>query len=125
MGWRYAVKICLSVTKIIVLLTFNLGNELESLELQNVNQTSPDEYNYYLAQYEQLFLDTIINIVYANSKSISYIPSSTTNGYLDLNFSLPKPMTERYNNKTPGSVYGDTGRSKAQAIQKIVRFDFF
>ena len=107
------------------MLTFNLGNELESLELQNVNQTSPDEYNYYLAQYEQLFLDTIINIVYANSKSISYIPSSTTNGYLDLNFSLPKPMTERYNNKTPGSVYGDTGQSKAQGIQKIMRFDLF
>ena len=107
------------------MLTINLGNELESLELQNVNQTSPDEYNYYLAQYEQLFLDTIINIVYANSKSISYIPSSTTNGFLDLNFSLPKPMIERYNNKTPGSVYGDTGQYNAQRIQKIMRFDLF
>ncbi|KAL2048389.1 hypothetical protein N7G274_000300 [Stereocaulon virgatum] len=84
------------------------GNELESLELQNVNQTAPDQYDYYLAQYEQLFLNTIINIVYTNSKSISYIPSSTTNGYLELNFSLPEPMIERYDNKTPGSVYGDT-----------------
>jgi beta-mannosidase len=92
-----------------LLLTVKPGNELESLELQNVNQTAPDQYDYYLAQYEQLFLDTIINIVYTNSKSISYIPSSTTNGYLELNFSLPKPMIERYNNKTPGSVYGDTG----------------
>lgn len=90
-------------------LTSVQGNELESLELQNVNDTAPEEYSFYLMQYEQLFLDVLINIVYANSKSISYIPSSTTNGYLELNFSLPKPMIERYNNKTPGSVYGDTG----------------
>ena len=86
------------------------GNELESLELSTVNYTAPDEYDKYLAQYEQLFLHTILPIVYANSKSISYIPSSTTNGYLELNFSLPEPMIERYNNKTPGSVYGDTGQ---------------
>ena len=90
-------------------LTSIQGNELESLELQNVNDTAPEEYDYYLMQYEQLFLDVLINIVYANSKSISYIPSSTTNGYLELNFSLPEPMIQRYNNKTPGSVYGDTG----------------
>ena len=90
-------------------LTSIQGNELESLELQNVNNTAPEEYGFYLMQYEQLFLDVLINIVYANSKSISYIPSSTTNGYLELNFSLPEPMIERYNNKTPGSVYGDTG----------------
>ena len=84
------------------------GNELESLELQTVNNTAPDEYDRYVAEYEQLFLDTLLPIVYANSKSISYIPSSTTNGYLELNFSLPEPMVERYMNKTPGSVYGDT-----------------
>ena len=86
------------------------GNELESLELSTVNDTAPDEYDKYLAQYELLFLDTILPIVYANSKSISYIPSSTTNGYLELNFSLPEPMIERYENLTPGSVYGDTGQ---------------
>lgn len=76
-----------------------------------VNDTAPGQYDYYRAQYEQLFLDTLLPIVYANSKSISYIPSSTTNGYLDLNFSSPQPMIERYNNKTPGSIYGDTGQS--------------
>ncbi|KAL8826486.1 MAG: hypothetical protein Q9191_003774 [Dirinaria sp. TL-2023a] len=84
------------------------GNELESLELQTVNYSAPQEFDRYQAEYEQLFLDTLLPIVYANSKSISYIPSSTTNGYLELNFSLPVPMVERYNNKTPGSVYGDT-----------------
>ncbi|KAL6721982.1 hypothetical protein ACLMJK_001087 [Lecanora helva] len=84
------------------------GNELESLELSTVNETALDQYDYYRAQYEQLFLDTLLPIVYGNSKSISYIPSSTTNGYLSLNFSSPQPMIERYNNKTPGSIYGDT-----------------
>ena len=86
------------------------GNELESLELQLVNNTAPEELDRYTAEYERLFLDTLLPVVYANSKSISYIPSSTTNGYLELNFSLPVPMIERYNNKTEGSVYGDTGR---------------
>ena len=86
------------------------GNELESLELSTVNYTAPEEYNTYLAQYEQLFLHTLLPIVYTNSKSISYIPSSTTNGYLELNFSLPEPMIQRYDNRTPGSVYGDTGQ---------------
>ena len=109
MGRRYAVFNCLSCILLNATLTSIQGNELESLELQNVNDTAPEEYNNYLMQYEQLFLDVLINIVYANSKSISYIPSSTTNGYLELNFSLPEPMIERYNNKTPGSVYGDTG----------------
>ena len=86
------------------------GNELESLELQTVNYTAPQEFDRYQAEYEQLFLDTLLPVVYANSKSISYIPSSTTNGYLELNFVLPEPMVERFNNKTPGSIYGDTGK---------------
>ena len=84
-----------------------------------VNDTAPDQYDFYRAQYEQLFLDTLLPIVYANSKSISYIPSSTTNGYLELNFSNAMPMVERYNNKTPGSVYGDTGESR-QAVPVLV-----
>lgn len=85
------------------------GNELESLELLIVNQTAPDQYEQYKAEYEQLFLNTLLPVVYSNSKSISYIPSSTTNGYIELNFCLPIPMIQRYNNKEPGSVYGDTG----------------
>ena len=75
-----------------------------------MNNTAPEEYDRYVTEYEQLFLDTLLPVVYANSKSISYIPSSTTNGYLDLNFSLPEPMTERYMNKTVESFYGDTGK---------------
>ncbi|KAK5007149.1 hypothetical protein LTR39_005480, partial [Cryomyces antarcticus] len=47
--------------------------------------------------------------LFGNSKSISYTPSSTSNGYIVMNFSLPMSIVERYYNLTPGSVYGETG----------------
>lgn len=83
------------------------GNELENLELPTAEALDPGN-DKWRQEYEQLFLDVLLPAVYQNTKSISYIPSSTTNGYLTLNFSLPIPMIERYNNKTPGSIYGDT-----------------
>lgn len=83
------------------------GNELENLELQLAAAADPGN-DRWRQEYEELFLDVLLPAVYGNSKSISYIPSSTTNGYLVLNFSLPMPMIERYNNLTPGSIYGDT-----------------
>ncbi|KAK7710909.1 hypothetical protein SLS63_012872 [Diaporthe eres] len=84
------------------------GNELENLELPKVLQTAPDEYDRYLHEYETLFINTLLPAVYGNSRSITYIPSSTTNGYLSLNFSNPIPIVQRYDNATPGSIYGDT-----------------
>ena len=84
------------------------GNELENVELYLAQAFDPGNYTRWLHEYEELFLDVLLPVVYGNSKSISFIPSSTTNGYLTLNFSLPIPMIERYNNKTPGSIYGDT-----------------
>jgi beta-mannosidase len=83
------------------------GNELENLELPLADEADPGN-DRWRQEYEQLFLDILLPAVYSNSKSISYIPSSTTNGYLFLNFSLPIPMVQRYNNKTDGSIYGDT-----------------
>jgi beta-mannosidase len=83
------------------------GNELENLELELAAGADPGN-DKWRQEYEQFFLDILLPAVYGNTKSISYIPSSTTNGYLTLNFSLPIPMIERYNNKTPGSIYGDT-----------------
>jgi beta-mannosidase len=83
------------------------GNELENLELEIAAESDPNNTRW-MDEYEQLFLDVLLPAVYGNTKSISYIPSSTTNGYLYLNFSLPIPMIERYNNLTPGSIYGDT-----------------
>jgi beta-mannosidase len=83
------------------------GNELENLELPLAEALDPSDPKWQ-GEYEELFLGVLLPVVYGNSKSISYIPSSTTNGYLELNFSLPIPMIERYNNLTPGSIYGDT-----------------
>lgn len=85
------------------------GNELENLELPTVNKTAPDEYPRYLAEYEKLFLDTIVPIVLGNTRSISYSPSSTTNGWQSLDFSKTQPITQRYKDLTEGSIYGDTG----------------
>jgi beta-mannosidase len=83
------------------------GNELENLELPTAEAYDPGN-DKWRQEYEQLFLGVLLPSVYSNTRSISYIPSSTTNGYLVLNFSLPIPMIERYDNATPGSIYGDT-----------------
>lgn len=83
------------------------GNELENLELPLAGYYGSDG-DRWVKEYEQLFLGILLPSVYSNSKSISYIPSSTTNGYLSLNFSSPKPYVPRYDNKTEGSIYGDT-----------------
>ena len=84
------------------------GNELESLELLLVNDSAPQEFEKYKAQYETLFIDTLAPIVFGNSRSISYSPSSTSNGWLSLNFTSPDPIKERYYKLKPGSIYGDT-----------------
>ena len=84
------------------------GNELESLELATINETYPEQFDRYQREYEELFLDVLVPAVFGNSRSISYMPSSTNNGYLYLNFSQPIPIVERYNNLTEGSIYGDT-----------------
>lgn len=84
------------------------GNELENLELILVNNSAPEQLARYTAEYEKLFLDTLVPVVFGNSRSISYTPSSTSNGWQSLNFSNPIPIVERYYNLTPGSVYGET-----------------
>ncbi|PHH66617.1 hypothetical protein CDD81_6454 [Ophiocordyceps australis] len=84
------------------------GNELENLELPLVKALAPNDYARYLAEYETLFLKTLLPAVYGNSRSITYIPSSTTNGYLSINFSNPIPIVQRYQNLTAGHLYGNT-----------------
>ena len=81
---------------------------MENLELVLVNESSPEDLPRYKAEYETLFLDTLLPAVFENSKSISYAPSSTSNGWISLNFSNPIPIVERYDNLTAGSVYGET-----------------
>lgn len=84
------------------------GNELENLELSLVNQSAPEELERYVKEYETLFLDTLLPAVFENSRSISYTPSSTSNGWQELDFSKSIPIVERYENLTEGSVYGET-----------------
>lgn len=93
------------------------GNELENLELYLANMTAPGEYGRYLGEYETLFIDTLLPAAYGNSHSITYIPSSTTNGYLTLNFSRPIPIVQRYEDAAPGSIYGDTDHYDYDAAQ--------
>ncbi|KAL5000101.1 glycoside hydrolase superfamily [Aspergillus recurvatus] len=84
------------------------GNEIESLMLPKTRDADPDNYPKYLAEYEKLYISLILPLVYENTRSISYTPSSTTEGYLSVNLSAPVPMAERYENDEPGSYYGDT-----------------
>ena len=80
------------------------GNELEAV-LLNYFFDDDDV----VAGYEKLFLQLLIKCVYANSRSISYIPSSTYNGYLSLDFNSTMPQTPRYNNRSsPDAIYSDT-----------------
>ncbi|KAL3430301.1 glycoside hydrolase superfamily [Aspergillus tetrazonus] len=84
------------------------GNEIESLMLPLTREADADNYPKYLAEYEKLYISLILPLVYENTRSISYSPSSTTEGYLSVNLSASVPMNERYENDEPGAYYGDT-----------------
>ncbi|XHG08547.1 hypothetical protein AWENTII_011644 [Aspergillus wentii] len=84
------------------------GNEIESLMLPRVKEADPEGYAKYVKEYEELYISLILPLVYENTRSISYTPSSTNNGYLEVDLSVTVPMVERYFNTTPGSYYGDT-----------------
>lgn len=80
------------------------GNELEAIILAYFYYPGP-----VLEGYERVFAELLIKCVYANSRSISYIPSSTYHGYLDLDFDSVRPQTPRYNNKSgDDALYSDT-----------------
>lgn len=84
------------------------GNELESLELLLVHNNDPAELPRYMGEYEKLFISLIFPLVHENSRSISYTPTSTGNGYTKIDPSLPVPLVERYQNVTTGEYYGDS-----------------
>ncbi|KKK17464.1 hypothetical protein ARAM_001087 [Aspergillus rambellii] len=84
------------------------GNEIEILMLPLTFALDPTGFPKYLEEYEKLYISLILPLVYENTHSISYTPSSTTEGYIDVDISAPVPMTERYGNLEPGSYYGDT-----------------
>ncbi|KAJ5776260.1 uncharacterized protein N7511_001271 [Penicillium nucicola] len=99
------------------------GNEIESLELPEAKQKAPEQYADYVGDYEHLFITLILPLVYENSRSISYMPSSTNNGFLEVDLSAKIPMVERYDNGTDaeGYYYGDTDYYN---YDSSVAFDF-
>jgi beta-mannosidase len=77
------------------------------------------------AQWKTLFLDTLIPPVFENSRSISYMPSSTNAGYQQLNFSLSPPLVPRYQNLPPVAAYAPVllaNNISAADVQKIINF---
>jgi beta-mannosidase len=80
------------------------GNELEA----DVDIVLGAGYTLYQAQYEELFIGLIAPIIWKNSHSISYMPSSANYGYYYIDPSLAVPIAERYYNVTPGDYYGIT-----------------
>jgi len=92
------------------------GNELENLELKILEGVAPEELERYKSEYETLFLKTLGPAVFENSRSISYTPSSTSNGWQELDFNKPVPIVERYDNLTAGSIYGETEYAVSQML---------
>ncbi|KAI2784258.1 glycoside hydrolase family 2 protein [Daldinia loculata] len=84
------------------------NNEIMLLMILILQIIAPDELDHYTHDFEMLFLDTLVPAVFGNTRSISYMSSSTNKGYLSLNHSNPRPIVERYLNATPGHIYGDT-----------------
>lgn len=77
------------------------GNNEGEGYLTDVRNTWPNG-SIYFDQYDYLNNRVIRDVVLENTRSISYIPSSTTQGYLTL-----EPYVSRYSNKTEGEIYGD------------------
>lgn len=79
------------------------GNELEAIILAYFFGGD------IMHEYEQIFLDVLIHAVYSNTRSISYMPSSTYHGYLSLDFDREMPQIPRYlNTSGPDYLYSNT-----------------
>ncbi|KAL2069075.1 hypothetical protein VTL71DRAFT_15413 [Oculimacula yallundae] len=86
-----------------------IGNNEMELGIQLIEQVVPEEaVPLVIKQYEKLFLDVLLRAVFDNTRSLSYSPSSITNGYLSFNYSSAMPIEERYFNVTPGTISGNT-----------------
>ncbi|PLW41900.1 hypothetical protein PCANC_11039 [Puccinia coronata f. sp. avenae] len=77
------------------------GNNEGEGYLMNVQQSWPNG-SVYFDQYDYLNNHVIRDLVLQNTRSASYIPSSTTQGYLSL-----EPYVSRYGKFTRGELYGD------------------
>ncbi|CAH7666060.1 glycoside hydrolase superfamily [Phakopsora pachyrhizi] len=99
------------------------GNNEGEGYLIAVNQTRPNG-TIYFNEYDYLYNHVIRDVLLENTRSLSYLPSSTTQGYFTLD-----PYVSRYYNSTPGEIYGDqenynydTSRSFNVATYPVARF---
>lgn len=86
------------------------GNEIEGIVV-TVNQTLANG-THYLDEYVTLFQDFLQKIVTEETRSVVYTDCSTTKGALSLD-----PYILRFNNGTPGSIYGNGERYNYDASQ--------
>ncbi|PCH35835.1 glycoside hydrolase family 2 protein [Wolfiporia cocos MD-104 SS10] len=86
------------------------GNEIENIVIA-INETYANG-THYLDEFVFMFQDFLHNITYEEQSSIPYTDCSTTNGVLSLD-----PYVLRFENKTPGYIYGNTERYNYDASQ--------
>ncbi|KAF8184658.1 glycoside hydrolase [Mycena galopus ATCC 62051] len=86
------------------------GNEIEGI-VTSVN-TSLANGTIYLNQFVTLFQDFLHDIAVSETHSVPYTDCSTTNGVLSLN-----PYILRFDNGTPGDIYGNSERYNYDASQ--------
>ncbi|KAI0267102.1 glycoside hydrolase [Gloeopeniophorella convolvens] len=79
------------------------GNEIEGIVTQ-VNESAVNG-QHYLNEYVTLFQDILHDVAYEETNSVAYTDCSTTHGVLSLD-----PLVIRFNNGTPGEIYGNSER---------------
>ncbi|TFY78864.1 hypothetical protein EWM64_g5145 [Hericium alpestre] len=93
------------------------GNEIEGIVTQ-VNASAPNG-THYLNEYVTLFQDFLHDIAYEETSSVPYTDCSTTHGVLSLD-----PLVLRFDNATPGEIYGNSERYNYDASQAF-NYDTF
>ncbi|KAK2460186.1 hypothetical protein APHAL10511_007777 [Amanita phalloides] len=86
------------------------GNEIEGIVL-NVKQSLPNG-THYFNEFVTLFQDFLQKVVTSETRSVAYTDCSTTKGVLSLD-----PYVLRFNNGTPGAIYGNSERYNYDASQ--------
>ncbi|KAI0354764.1 glycoside hydrolase [Trametes cingulata] len=86
------------------------GNEIEGIVI-SINQTLSNG-THYLDEFQTLFGEFLHDMVEEEESSVAYTDCSTTSGVLSLD-----PYEIRYNNKTPGFIYGNGERYNYDASQ--------
>ncbi|KAL0955666.1 hypothetical protein HGRIS_001893 [Hohenbuehelia grisea] len=88
------------------------GNEIEGIVVDVNRSTAISNGTHYLNEYVALFQDFLQGVVTSETRSVPYTDCSTTKGVLSLD-----PYVLRFNNGTPGEIYGNGERYNYDANQ--------